>query len=194
MPPRTTSPGPANRRGGGGRGRSGGRGGFARRPERVSEYQDQVLEIRRVSRVMAGGKRFSFRATVVVGNRAGKVGIGVAKSLEVSAAVEKAKRYAERAVMQISLKDGRTIAHDVEAKFGAARVRIKPARAGHGLIAGGSARVVLDLVGVKDVSAKILGTTKNKLTNALATMEALRQVARSPRTEIISAQSPRASS
>ncbi len=143
---------------------------------------------------MAGGKRFSFRATVVVGNRAGKVGIGVAKSLEVSAAVEKAKRYAERAVMQISLKDGRTIAHDIEAKFGAARVRIKPARAGHGLIAGGSARVVLDLVGVKDVSAKILGTTKNKLTNALATMEALRQVARSPRTEIISAQSPRASS
>lgn len=141
---------------------------------------------------MAGGKRFSFRATVVVGNRAGKVGIGVAKSLEVSAAVEKAKRYAERAVMQFPLKDGRTIAHEVDAKFGAARVRVKPARAGHGLIAGGSARVVLELAGVKDVSAKILGTTKNKLTNALATLEALRQVARSPRTGVIAAQSARA--
>jgi small subunit ribosomal protein S5 len=158
----------------------------------VSEYQNQVLEIRRVSRVMAGGKRFSFRATVVVGNRAGKVGIGVAKSLEVSAAVEKAKRYAEHAVMQIALKDGRTIAHDIEAKFGAARVRIKPARAGHGLIAGGSARVVLELAGVKDVSAKILGTTKNKLTNALATLEALRQVARSTRAVVIAVQSARA--
>lgn len=143
------------------------------KPRRVSEYQEKVLEIRRVTRVMAGGKRFSFRATVVLGNRMGKVGIGIAKGLDVTAAVEKAKRQAEKHMIVIPLQDGRTIAFDVQAKYGAARVRIKPAAAGHGLIAGGSVRVVLDLLGVKDVSAKILGTTKNKLSNARAAVEAL---------------------
>jgi small subunit ribosomal protein S5 len=146
------------------------------KPRRVSEYADKVLEVRRVTRVMAGGKRFSFRATVVLGNRAGKVGVGVAKGLDFMSAVDKAKRQAEKQMVVIPLKDRRTIAFDVEAKYGAARVRVKPAPAGHGLIAGGSARVVLDLVGARDISAKIMGTTKNKLSNAMATIEALKRL------------------
>jgi small subunit ribosomal protein S5 len=141
-----------------------------------SEFREKVLEVRRVTRVMAGGKRFSFRTTVVLGDGKGRVGIGVAKGLDVAASVEKAKRQAQKNMITVILKDNRTVPHDVEAKYSAARVRIKPARPNHGLIAGGSARVVLELVGVKDVSAKILGRTTNKLTNAMATIEALKKL------------------
>ena len=140
-----------------------------------SEFQERVLEVRRVTRVVAGGKRFSFRATVVVGNGTGKVGVGVAKGLDVAAAVAKAKRQAEKRMIIISLKGGRTVPYDVEAKYSAARVLLKPATKDHGLIAGGAARAVLELAGVRDVSAKILGRTTNKLTNALATIEALKK-------------------
>ncbi|MDI6821101.1 MAG: 30S ribosomal protein S5 [Patescibacteria group bacterium] len=139
-----------------------------------SEYKEKVLEIRRVTRVMAGGKRFSFRAAVVVGDEKGRVGLGVAKGLDVAAAVQKAKRQAEKNIIRILLKDGRTIPYDAEAKFGAALVRIKPCKSGHGLIAGGAARVVLELVGVKDISAKIMGRTKNKIANAEATIKVLK--------------------
>ncbi len=141
-----------------------------------SEFSEKVLEVRRVTRVMAGGKRFSFRATVVIGDGRGRVGVGVAKGLDVAGAVDKAKRQAEKNLIFVNLKNNRTVAFDVEAKFSAARVKIKPAREGHGLIAGGSCRTVLELVGVKDVSAKILGRTTNKLTNAVATIEALKKL------------------
>jgi small subunit ribosomal protein S5 len=146
------------------------------KPRRISEYAEKVLEVRRVTRVMAGGKRFSFRAAVVIGSRNGKVGLGVAKGLDFVSSVEKAKRQAEKTMVTIPLKDNRTIAFDVEAKYGAARVRVKPAAPGHGLIAGSACRTVLDLVGVKDVSAKIMGTTKNKIANAMATIEALKKL------------------
>jgi len=145
------------------------------KPKKASEFKDKVLEVRRVTRVMAGGKRFSFRATVVVGDEKGRVGIGIAKGADVSAAVEKAKRQGQKEMIRIDLKDGRTVPYDMEAKYGAARVRIKPARAGHGLIAGGSARAVLEVAGVKDISAKILGRTTNKLSNAMATLKALKE-------------------
>ncbi|TSA44106.1 30S ribosomal protein S5 [bacterium] len=141
-----------------------------------SEFRDKVLEVRRVTRVMAGGKRFSFRATVVMGDQKGRVGVGIAKGLDVAAAVEKGKRQAQKNMIFVTLKDNRTVPHDVEAKYGAARVRIKPARPNHGLIAGGSARVVLEMVGIKDISAKILGRTTNKLSNAMATVEALKKL------------------
>ncbi len=144
------------------------------RPRPKSEFREKVLEVRRVTRVMAGGKRFSFRTTVVLGDGRGRVGIGIAKGLDVAASVEKAKRQAQKNMITIVLKDNRTVPYDVEAKYGAARVRIKPARLNHGLIAGGSARTVLEMVGVKDVSAKILGRTSNKLSNAMATIEALK--------------------
>jgi small subunit ribosomal protein S5 len=153
------------------------RGGNNNRERRadkpVSEFKDQVLEVRRVSRVMAGGKRFTFRAAVVVGDYKGRVGLGIAKGLDFASSVQKAKRQAEKDLIKVPLVNGRTIPHDVEAKFDAAWVRIKPAREGHGLIAGGSCRSVLELAGVKDISAKILSRTKNKIANARATLKAL---------------------
>jgi len=145
------------------------------RPKK-SEFQERVLDLRRVTRVVAGGKRFSFRAMVVLGNLAGKVGVGVAKGVDPSQAIEKARRQAQKNLLTLKLKEGRTILYETEAKYSAAKVRIKPASAGHGLIAGGACRIVLELAGVKDVSAKILGRTPNKLTNALATIEALKKI------------------
>lgn len=147
-----------------------------------SEFKDRLLEVRRVTRVMAGGKRFSFRATVVVGDMKGRVGIGIAKGLDFSSAVAKAKRQAEKGVVRIPLVRDRTVPYDMEAKYGAAHVRIKPAREGHGLIAGGACRVVLELAGVRDVSAKIMGRTKNKVSNAHATLEALKSMILAKRT------------
>jgi len=145
------------------------------KPRKQDEFNDQVIDIRRVTRVTAGGKRFRFRATVVVGNGKGKVGVGIGKGSDVQAAIEKAKTQAKKEVISIKLKD-RTIAHQVEAKFSAARILIKPASAGHGLMAGGPSRVVLKMAGVQDATAKVLGRTTNKLTNALAAIEALKKI------------------
>ncbi len=168
-----------------GGGRPGGFGGrpggpnrrFGAKPKEVLPMglKDKMLDLRRVTRVVAGGKRFRFRATIVLGNDKGKIGIGVAKGLDVQAAIAKAKNAAMKNLIDIKLK-GRTIPHEVEAKFSAAHVRIKPASEGHGLKAGGAVRVVLSMAGVKDVTAKCLGRTPNKLTNALATIEALKQL------------------
>ena len=148
---------------------------FGPRMQKSSEFKEKVLEVRRVTRVMAGGKRFSFRATVAIGDEKGRVGIGLAKGLDVAAAVAKGKRQAQKNLFSVPLKDG-SIPSDVTAKYSAARVRLKPARKGHGLIAGGSSRMILELAGVKDISAKILGRTTNKLTNAMATIAALRKI------------------
>jgi len=141
-----------------------------------SEFEERVLDLRRVTRVVAGGKRFSFRASLVIGNLKGKVGIGVAKGLDPAQAIEKARHQAQKNLINVELKDNRTIPFEIEAKYGASRVKIKPARKNHGLVAGGATRIVLQLAGVKDVSAKILGSTTNKLTNALATIKALKQI------------------
>lgn len=139
------------------------------------KLEEAVLEIRRVTRVMAGGKRFSFRSTVVLGDKNGKVGVGIGKGLDVADSIRKAKDDASNKMLSFKLKDKRTIPYDVEVKYGAARVRIKPTKNGHGLIAGGAVRVVLELAGVKDISAKTLGNTKNKINNAMATMKALEE-------------------
>jgi small subunit ribosomal protein S5 len=139
------------------------------------EFEDKVLEIRRVTRVVSGGKRMSFRATVVVGDKKGKVGVAIGKGTDVADSIGKAKNKAKKQMIQVSLKDGRTIPYDIDAKLGAAKIRIKPAREGHGLIAGGAARVVLELAGIKDVSAKLLGGTNNKLSNARVTVKALNE-------------------
>lgn len=149
-----------------------------RRPGRDQEkspYKEKVLDLRRVTRVVAGGKRMRFRATLVLGDEKGTVGVGIAKGSDVQLAVEKSRREARKRLLVIPLK-GRTIPHEVAAKFSAAKVIIKPAVPGHGLKAGGAVRVVLSLAGVKDAVAKCLGRTPNKLTNALATMEALKQL------------------
>lgn len=164
-----------------GRGRGfgggGGRGGRGPRPkeQNPSGLKDKVLDMRRVTRVVAGGKRFRFRATVIMGDEKGRVAIGIAKGADVQGAIGKAKRSAEKNIFTIPLK-GRTIPHEVEAKFSAARVRIKPASEGHGLKAGGAVRLVLSMVGIKDATAKCLGRTPNKLTNAMAALEALKNI------------------
>lgn len=140
------------------------------------EFKEKVLDIRRVTRVVAGGKRFRFRVTVIIGDEKGRVGVGVAKGLDVQNAVEKAKTAAKKNILVVNLKDGRTIPHEVFAKYSAARVLIKPAAAGRGLRAGGAVRSVLSLAGIKDATAKCLGRTPNKLTNALAAVEALKKL------------------
>lgn len=143
--------------------------------KKKEEFKERVLDLRRVARVMAGGKRFRFRVTLIIGDEKGRVGIGLGKGADVAQAVMKAKTNAKKNIFIVPLK-GRTILHDVEAKFSAARVRLKPAVSGHGLKAGGAVRVVLSLAGVRDITAKCLGRTPNKLTNALATLEALKKL------------------
>jgi small subunit ribosomal protein S5 len=140
------------------------------------EFKEKVLDLRRVTRVVAGGKRFSFRATVVIGDENGRVGVGVASGIDLNQAISKAKAAAKKDIVHLELKDKRTIPHEVEAKYSAARVIIKPAKKGNGLKAGSAIRSVLALAGVKDASAKALGRTPNKLTNALAALEALKKL------------------
>lgn len=141
-----------------------------------SEFKEKVLDLRRVTRVVAGGKRFRFRATVAIGNEKGKVGVGIGKGLDVQSSIAKAKTDAKKDMLTIKLKDGRTISHEVSAKYSAAKVLIKPSAAGRGLKAGGAVRFVLSLAGIKDASAKCLGRTPNKLTNAMAALEALKKL------------------
>ena len=120
----------------------------------------------------AGGRRFRFRAVVVIGNKAGKVGLGVAKGTDVAQAVDKATRLAKKFLIEIPIIED-TIPYEVSAKFGASRVLLRPQRKGRGLVAGGTVRVICELVGIKNISSKILGRTTNKLNNAKATLIAL---------------------
>lgn len=143
--------------------------------EKRSEFKEKTLDLRRVTRVVAGGKRFKFRATVVLGDEKGRVGVGLGKGSDVAQSIDKAKIDAKKALMNVPLSDT-TIPHETEAKFGAARVIIKPAPKGHGLKAGGSVRTVLLMAGVRDAVAKCVGKTKNKLSNAQATIAALKKL------------------
>lgn len=136
----------------------------------------KVLDIRRTARVVAGGRRFSFRATVVVGDRNGRVGLGIGKGTSVAEAVEKGAFQAKKDVFGFPLNDARTVPHETEAKFAAARVVLKPAREGRGLVAGGPVRVIAELGGIRNLTAKVLGRTPNKLNNAKATIEALKKL------------------
>ena len=145
---------------------------FLKRRER--EFNEKNLELRRVARVVSGGKRFSFRCTLVIGDGKGGVGVGIGKGLDVASSIDKARNNAKKNFFKVKL-DGTTIPHEVFSKFSAAKVIIKPAKKGHGLKAGGAVRTVLLMSGVQDATAKCLGKTKNKLTNALATLEALKQ-------------------
>jgi len=139
------------------------------------EFESKLLDLARVVRVVAGGRRLRFRAVMVIGDRNGKVGVGVAKGLDVAQAVEKAKRVANKNLIEVPMKDN-TIPHQVEAKFGAAKILLKPQRKGKGLVAGGTVRVVCNLAGIKDISSKVLGRTGNKLNNAQATIKALKKL------------------
>jgi small subunit ribosomal protein S5 len=140
-----------------------------------SEFDQKVLDVARVTRVVAGGRRFSFRATVALGNRKGKIGVGIAKGPDVSQAVEKAVADGRKNIIIIPLKDG-TIPHQVSAKYAAARVLLKPASTGRGLVAGGAVRIICELAGIENISSKILSKSTNKLNNARATLEALKKI------------------
>jgi len=143
--------------------------------EEKEEFESKLLDLVRVTHVRAGGKKLRFRAVVVSGNRKGKVGVGVASGLDVAQAIEKATRLSKKNMIEIPIVEG-TIPHEVDAKFGPARVLLKPQRRGRGLVAGGTVRVICNLAGIKNVSSKILGRTKNKINNARATIEALRKL------------------
>lgn len=148
-----------------------------------SEFDRKLLDVRRVARVVAGGRRFSFRTTVVIGNRKGKVGVGVAKGPDVTIATEKAAYRAKKSLVSVPVTPDGSIAHEVRAKFSAARVLLRPRPAGSGIVAGGAVRAVVELAGITNISSKILSRTPNKLTNAMATLEALKQLrSRKPET------------
>lgn len=136
-----------------------------------SEYEEEVLQIDRVTRVVKGGRRLRFRATVVVGNKKGKVGIGIGKSNEVIGAIQKAIRKAKKSLIIVPLRNG-TIPHEVKIKFKSARILIMPAAPGTGIIAGGAVRKIAELCGIHNLLSKIIGAN-NKITNAKATMLAL---------------------
>jgi len=151
------------------------RRGFGRPGAVKDEYESKLLDLARVTRVTGGGKRMSFRAIVVAGDKKGKIGIGIDKGKDVSQAIEKATTRAKKNLITVVTING-TIAHQVEAKFGPARILLKPQRKGRGLVAGGAVRTICDLAGIKNVSSKILSGSKNKLNNARATIEALRKL------------------
>lgn len=142
-----------------------------RRSKEPKEFDEHVLQVARVTRVVKGGRRMRFRVTVVVGNRKGNVGIGTGKSGEVQGAVQKAVSDAKRHMLHVPLEEG-TIPHEVNFKFKAARIRILPASEGTGVIAGGALRPIMELAGVRNVLSKRYGST-NILVNAQAAMKAL---------------------
>ena len=135
------------------------------------QFDERVLHIDRVARVVKGGRRFHFRALVVVGDRGGKIGIGVDKGVDVTSAVNKAVGVAKKSMIPINLY-GETIPHDTEAKVSGAHIMIKPAAPGTGLIAGGVVRVILEVVGIRNALSKSLGSN-NKINSAYATLRAL---------------------
>ena len=141
-------------------------------PRRQDEYKDEVLSLRRVTKVTKGGRTLHFSATVAVGNEKGLIGIGSGKSSEVVEAIKKARMQAVKNVHKIEIVDERTISHEMIGSSGAAKVMIKPAKAGTGVIAGGPVRTVLELAGIKDVVSKSLGSN-TKINTARATLNAL---------------------
>lgn len=146
-----------------------------RPPEKRDEFESKLLDLARVVRMTAGGRRFRFRAVVIVGNKMRKVGLGVAKGKDVAQAIEKATRLAKKNMIVVPTVN-ETISHQVEAKFGAAKILLKPQRKGRGLVAGGTVRVICTLAGIKNISSKIIGRTGNKLNNARATIQALKEL------------------
>lgn len=140
----------------------------------VTSYEEQLIQVRRVAKVTKGGKRLKFRALVVVGDGSGKVGVGLGKASEVPDAIRKAVNRAKKDSIEIPLK-GTTIPHEVWGKWGAAKVFLKPAVPGTGIIAGGPVRAILQKAGVKDVLSKSFGSN-NQVNVAFATIEALKSL------------------
>ncbi len=164
--------GPGDGRGRGGRGRDG--GGRQRDNRRDSEFQDRVVEIRRVAKVVKGGRRFNFSALVVVGDGKGRVGAALGKANTVPAAIAKGQEKAKREMFDVPMRNT-TIPHEVLGKFESSVVMLKPASEGTGVIAGGGVRAVMELAGIRDVLTKALGSTTS-INLVQATVDGLRQL------------------
>lgn len=182
----TDAPAARPERGADRRGGRGGRGGDRRNPRRPrrggrrderqrQEFDSKIISVRRVTRVMAGGRRFSFSVAMVIGDKKGRVGVGIGKAGDTQLAREKAMRDAKKHMITVPMNKDGHIPHDVHTKYASSEVMIMPAP-GRGLVAGSSVRIVLELAGVKDVTAKIFSRSKNKLNNARAAVEALKQL------------------
>ena len=159
-----------------------------RRSDRpAEEFEQKIVDLARVTRVMAGGKRMKFRACMIIGDKKGRVGIGIAKGIDVSQAISKAVVKAKKTLIHVPIVEG-TVPHQISVKFKSAKVMIRPAKKGSGIKAGGVLRIILELAGIKDVVAKILGSN-NKINNAKAALDALssfipRSLASSGRTQV----------
>lgn len=149
----------------------GNRAPFQREP---SEFEEQVVQINRVSKKTKGGNKIGFAALAVVGDKKGKVGVGLGKAPDVSSAIRKGIAYAKKHLIEVPLVNG-TIPFRIDVKVGAAKVMLKPAPPGSGVIAGGAVRSVVSAAGIKNISSKVLGTN-NKANNVHATLEALKRV------------------
>ncbi len=143
------------------------------RPERPrSEYEQKMIDIRRVTRVTSGGRRMSFAVALVIGDKKGLVGLGTGKGADTAIAIAKALKHAKKTLIKLNLTDKMSLPHEVAAKFNASRVVLRPNKA-KGMVAGSSMREILTLAGIHNVTGKINSGSKNKLSNARATMKAL---------------------
>lgn len=138
------------------------------------DFDQKVVEVKRVTRVVAGGKRMRFRALVVIGNHQGKVGMGLSKGADVSESVNKAINQAKKSLITLPLIN-ETIPHEVNIKYKASQLMLKPAKPGTGVIAGGAVRIVMDMAGVKNVVSKMFGSS-NKVNNVKAVFEAFKHM------------------
>ena len=173
--------GPRGARRPGGPGAGPRRGGPRDQKERVKpEFDSKIISIRRVTRVASGGRRFTFSVAVVAGDKKGKVGVGLGKAGDTSLAIDKATRDAKKHMIKVRTTPTMSIPHQIEAKFCSSRVMMMPV-AGRGLVAGSSVRTVLELAGLKDVVAKLLSGSKNKVNNARVAIEALSSISTIPR-------------
>lgn len=163
------------RQGGRGGARGPRKGGPERAPRQKPEYDSVMLNIRRVSRTVSGGRRFSFSVALVAGNRKGLVGVGLGKAGDTALAIDKATRNAKKHMIKVNATKDMSIPHEVFAKYASARVSIRPVK-DRGLVAGSATRTVLELAGLTNVAAKIVSPSKNKLNIARATVEALQNL------------------